>query len=197
MAVSLLFNAPLEELANAVHPPNPAKAPWYFLGLQELVGYSALVGGVVVPAVAVLGLMSIPYVDTGGRNSCSCHWGRGDCDEPTQPGVWFTSALGRRVAAVSFLAAVPLVPGVIYLNSRAGLRLWYPGAPQWMLDLLNPATVLLLLMAASSALVVRLSGSRRLGAISLYSSFLAAYIVLIIIGTYFRGPNWGWVWPWG
>lgn len=197
MVLSLLWNAPLEELANVVHPPNPAKAPWYFLGLQELVGYSALVGGVVVPAVAVLGLMSIPYIDTGKGTGCPCHWGKVDCRDETMPGVWFSSALGRRVALVSFLGAIPTVPILTYLNATAGVRVFYPGAPQWMLDLLNPATVLLVLMAVSSALVVRLSGSRRLGAISLYSSFLSAYIVLIIIGTYFRGPNWAWLWPGG
>jgi quinol-cytochrome oxidoreductase complex cytochrome b subunit len=64
MAVSLFWRAPLEELANPAKTPNPAKAPWYFLGLQELVSHSALLGGVVVPAVAVLALIAIPYLDT-------------------------------------------------------------------------------------------------------------------------------------
>jgi quinol-cytochrome oxidoreductase complex cytochrome b subunit len=63
MAVSLFWMAPLEELANPAKTPNPAKAPWYFLGLQELVSHSALLGGVVVPAVAVLALLAIPYLD--------------------------------------------------------------------------------------------------------------------------------------
>ena len=49
MAVSLLFNAPLEQPVNVMHPPNPAKAPWYFLGLQEQVSYSAFWGGIGVP----------------------------------------------------------------------------------------------------------------------------------------------------
>lgn len=63
MAISMVWNAPLEEIANPARTPNPAKAPWYFLGLQELVSYSALIGGVVVPAVVVLVLLAIPYVD--------------------------------------------------------------------------------------------------------------------------------------
>ena len=46
LTLSLAFNAPLEEPVNVMHPPNPAKAPWYFLGLQELVSYSAFWGGV-------------------------------------------------------------------------------------------------------------------------------------------------------
>jgi quinol-cytochrome oxidoreductase complex cytochrome b subunit len=61
--LAVFWNAPLEEVANAVHPPNPAKAPWYFLGLQELVSYSAFWGGVVVPALLVTALVLLPYMD--------------------------------------------------------------------------------------------------------------------------------------
>jgi menaquinol-cytochrome c reductase cytochrome b/c subunit len=61
--MSLFWNAPLEELANPAKTPNPAKAPWYFLGLQELVSHSALLGGVVAPALMVLALIAIPYLD--------------------------------------------------------------------------------------------------------------------------------------
>ena len=63
MTISLFFHAPLEELANPAKTPNPAKAPWYFLGLQELVSHSALLGGVVAPALMVLALLAIPYLD--------------------------------------------------------------------------------------------------------------------------------------
>ncbi len=63
MTISLFFNAPLEELANPAKTPNPAKAPWYFLGLQELVSHSALLGGVVAPALMVIALIAIPYLD--------------------------------------------------------------------------------------------------------------------------------------
>ena len=63
LVLSLLFNAPLEEPVNALHPPNPAKAPWYFLGLQEMVSYSAFWGGIGVPGIFVLLLLIAPYVD--------------------------------------------------------------------------------------------------------------------------------------
>jgi quinol-cytochrome oxidoreductase complex cytochrome b subunit len=64
MLISLRWGAPLEEMANPTKTPNPAKAPWYFLGLQELVSHSALIGGVVAPALIVLALLAIPYLDT-------------------------------------------------------------------------------------------------------------------------------------
>ncbi|MFQ6116562.1 MAG: menaquinol oxidoreductase, partial [bacterium] len=57
LLISLLFNAPLQEIADPMHPPNPAKAPWYFVGLQELVHYSAFIGGILVPLLLVIGLM--------------------------------------------------------------------------------------------------------------------------------------------
>ncbi len=59
-AAALLFDAPLEEIADATRTPNPAKAPWYFLGLQELVHYGAIFGGVVVPTAARPGAPRAP-----------------------------------------------------------------------------------------------------------------------------------------
>lgn len=61
--VSLLFNAPLEELANPRETPNPAKAPWYFLGFQEMVHYSAVIGGIIIPGLGALLLICLPYLD--------------------------------------------------------------------------------------------------------------------------------------
>ncbi|MCW5982179.1 MAG: cytochrome b N-terminal domain-containing protein [Bryobacteraceae bacterium] len=64
IVAAMYWNAPLEELANPAKTPNPSKAPWYFLGVQELVSYSALIGGVVAPALMVIALLVIPYLDT-------------------------------------------------------------------------------------------------------------------------------------
>ncbi|HWC96204.1 MAG TPA: cytochrome b N-terminal domain-containing protein [Candidatus Sulfopaludibacter sp.] len=63
LVVSLMFNAPLEQPVNVMHPPNPAKAPWYFLGLQEMVSYSAFWGGIGIPGVMVALLLIVPYMD--------------------------------------------------------------------------------------------------------------------------------------
>ena len=62
-ALALLCNAPLEEPANALHPPNPAKAPWYFLGLQEMVSYSAFWGGIGIPGLLVALGVAAPYLE--------------------------------------------------------------------------------------------------------------------------------------
>ncbi len=112
LLVSLFFNAPLEEPVNVMHPPNPAKAPWYFLGLQEQVSYSAFWGGVGIPTIEVLLLLLVPYLD-------------------------------RKVA---------------------GVGRWF--------------------------------ARERLLANSLFLTFVVVNVVLIIIGTFFRGPNWEFVSPW-
>ena len=61
---AIWLQAPLEEPASSVKTPNPSKAPWYFLGLQEmLVYYDPWMAGVVLPSLIVVGLMAIPYID--------------------------------------------------------------------------------------------------------------------------------------
>lgn len=67
---SIALNAPLEEPANPGAAPNPAKAPWYFLGLQELLVYfDPWMAGVVLPTLIIVGLMAIPYIDTNPRGN--------------------------------------------------------------------------------------------------------------------------------
>lgn len=88
LVVSFFFNAPLEEAVNVLHPPNPAKAPWYFLGLQEMVSYSAFWGGVGIPAIEVLILLIVPYIDRGTKGV----------------GVWFSKE--RLLANTLFLTFV-------------------------------------------------------------------------------------------
>lgn len=67
---SIALRAPLEEAANPTSSPNPAKAPWYFLGLQEmLVYFDPWLAGVVLPTLIIVGLMAIPYIDTNPRGN--------------------------------------------------------------------------------------------------------------------------------
>jgi hypothetical protein len=67
---SLWLRAPLEPPANPLLTPNPAKAPWYFVGLQEmLVFFDPAIAGVIIPALAILGLMAIPYLDFNPEGS--------------------------------------------------------------------------------------------------------------------------------
>lgn len=67
---SITLNAPTEEPANPNRTPNPSKAPWYFLGLQEmLVYFDPWMAGVVLPALIIVGLMIIPFIDVNPRGN--------------------------------------------------------------------------------------------------------------------------------
>ena len=67
---SILLKAPLEQPANRAVTPNPSKAPWYFLGLQEmLVYFDPWLAGVVLPGLIIVGLMAIPYIDKNPKGN--------------------------------------------------------------------------------------------------------------------------------
>ncbi len=65
LIISLLFDAPLEELANPLVTPNPGKAPWYFTGIQELIHYTnkPVIPAIVIPLLIIIWLVLVPYVD--------------------------------------------------------------------------------------------------------------------------------------
>ncbi len=98
--VAVLFNAPLEEPANPMHPPNPAKAPWYFLGLQEMVSYDAFWGGVGIPGLLVVLALAAPYLER----------------RPGGEGVWFDAS--RSAANWIFLTIMSTL-GVLTLIGTA------------------------------------------------------------------------------
>ncbi len=67
---SILLKAPLEQPANPANTPNPSKAPWYFLGLQEmLVYFDPWLAGVVLPGLIIVGLIAIPYIDKNPKGN--------------------------------------------------------------------------------------------------------------------------------
>ncbi len=179
LAWALLMDAPLKELANPLVPENPAKAPWYFLGVQELVSFSAFMGGVGIPTIAILGLVMIPFLD---REETAVGRWLGGKDEPN---------IALRSTAFG-LASVILLEA--FAISFGWLRDWIPGLPQLIVTFINPGTVLVLLYALWSLGVVRKTGSTRQGAVALFTCFLAGFIVLTVIGVHFRGPNWDFYW---
>lgn len=181
IVISLFFNAPLEELVNSSEPPNPAKAPWYFLGLQELVSYSAFIGGVLTPFLVIFALlMAIPYIDYGTEDL----------------GRWFSSKKGRLIASITAILTLIGVPALIFLNMKYGIRVLYPSAPTILVDFINPATILIGITAIISVIIGVRTRSWRLAAMMIFTSFVIGFLVLTIIGTLFRGPNWGFILPW-
>ncbi|MCP5104755.1 MAG: DUF4405 domain-containing protein [bacterium] len=177
--LAYFFDAPLKELANPAIPENPAKAPWYFLGLQELVSYSAFMGGVGIPTVVVLGILLIPYLDR----------------EEKFVGVWFSGKEGKRIALKSIMFAFPFILALLAFTVKFGwLRQWFPKIPQLVVIFVNPGTVIVLFFAWWSIRTLRKTGSTRMAAIALFTCFLVGFVLLTIMGLHFRGPNWDFFW---
>jgi quinol-cytochrome oxidoreductase complex cytochrome b subunit len=181
LGLALVFQAPLEEPANPEVTPNPAKAPWYFLGLQEMVGYSALMGGVIVPGIVILGLALIPFMDRDQRGI----------------GFWFTDGPGRRWGLIGFGYGLVTTVLCLVIAVMFPMRTVFSGiSSQPFFDLVNPASVLLVLFAALYFGVLRISSSTRYAAIATFCAFIIAFVLLTYTGTALRGPNWEFYWPW-
>jgi hypothetical protein len=169
VAIGLFWDAPLEQLANPLVTPNPAKAPWYFLGLQELLHYfPPVVAGILIPTLVVVGLAVIPYskVNIEGRP------------------LWDNNAARRFRIILAVLA--------VFLVFLARFEAW---------TVLVPTVIAGGLLAASyvaSPRAGRWAGYLRGRPLSWWvmSWFIAVAITLTLVGTFFRGPGWSWVWPW-
>ncbi|MDP3980538.1 MAG: cytochrome b N-terminal domain-containing protein [Chlamydiota bacterium] len=177
--LSYLIDAPLKEIANPAVPENPAKAPWFFLGLQELVSYSAFMGGVGIPTLALLGLALIPYIDT----------------DPQKIGRWFDSREGARLSLISVFYTLVVVVGMLAITVKWGwLRNWFPQIPQIIITFVNPGTIIVLFFILWSFYWLVKTNSTRMAAMALFTCFLIGFIILTYFGTYHRGPNWDFYW---
>jgi quinol-cytochrome oxidoreductase complex cytochrome b subunit len=179
LAWAIVADAPLKELANPQVPENPAKAPWYFLGVQELVSFSAFMGGLGIPAIVLIGLGLIPYLDR----------------EEQGTGEWFGGPGGRTLVLWSGGFGLAAAVGIeAFAISFGWIRQWWPDTPQLLITAVNPGTVLTAFYGAYSIWLVRRFSSTRAGALGLFTCFLVGFIVLTVIGTHFRGPNWDFYW---
>jgi len=167
--IALFWDAPLEQLANPLLTPNPAKAPWYFLGLQELLHFfPPFVAGILIPTLVVIALVVIPYFKINVE-------GISLCDENA----------GQRVG---------IVLGVV-----VGLLIVLAAFDAWTIIVPTFVVAALLLLAYKSKANRGWSGVLRTKPLSwwIMTWFIATAICLTVVGTFFRGPGWSWVWPWG
>jgi quinol-cytochrome oxidoreductase complex cytochrome b subunit len=173
LSMALIWKAPLDEMANPLHTPNPAKAPWYFTGLQELLHYfPPFVAGIILPVLIVSGLFIIPFVPFFDDVSTAdlCRWAR--------------DKSGRTIT----IAIVMLVLSALLIRIHA----WDALLPLWIV-------VTLLCLAGRTA--DQQKGFRnwvRSRSLSFWimTLFLMEAVILTSVGTFFRGPSWTWVWPW-
>jgi quinol-cytochrome oxidoreductase complex cytochrome b subunit len=182
LLLAAVADAPLLAQANPGMSPNPAKAPWYFMGVQELlVHLHPLFAAVVVPVLALALLAALPSLGGEARTT----------------GRWFESPRGARISLGAALAGAVVATCAILVNEP--LR----RAPPW-LPKLAPAIRGGLLPALAAAIVVvtvgflaRRRGASRLEAIQAVFTFVVvAFAVLTVTGVLFRGQGMALAWPW-
>jgi quinol-cytochrome oxidoreductase complex cytochrome b subunit len=178
---SFMIDAPLKDIANPAMPENPAKAPWYFLGVQELVSYSSFGGGILVPLLITIALFSFPYLDKYDKNT----------------GIWFSGSLGFKVTVFSgFFATLLIIIMISILAVFGWVRDWIPSVPNEFIILFNPGTVIALIFATYSWIISKKKGSIRLGMIALYTCILTGFALFTAVGIWLRGPDWEFTfWP--
>jgi hypothetical protein len=149
------------------------------LGIQELVSHSAFMGGVFLPGLVILGLALIPFLDR----------------EAEPGGVWFSGRRGKKVFWWSVAFSATVVIALEAFTIRCGwLRTWFPDIPQLWIILINPSTVLAVVFAGWSQLVLRRTGSTRMSAMALFTCILMGFAILTYVATVHRGPNWDFYW---
>jgi hypothetical protein len=167
--MALFWDAPLEGLADPMQTPNPAKAPWYFLGLQELLHYfPPVVGGVLIPMLVVIALIVIPYFNVNVEAE----------------GVWTRNRRKRlQVFSVVLLALIALL---------IAFEVWAVLAPTVIIG----AEMLFAARESKQPGGFHRWLSSHPLSFWIMTWFLVTATLLTAIGTFFRGPGWSWVWPW-
>ncbi len=191
--MSFFVNAPLLGLANPERTPNPSKAPWYFLNMQELLLHMhPALAGVIAPGVVLLLLGMIPYYDRDRRGT----------------GIWFSTRRGLAITNFSVIYTavweIALIMIDFYLRPTRdlkGIHQYFTtilNFPPWFGQVLLP-TFLMIFIPWSLVGILRRrypSMNQREVMIALYSFFVSSFIVLTVTGTAFRGHSMDLVWPW-
>ncbi len=177
---ALAVKAPLGEIANPEVTPNPSKAAWYFVNLQELLLHmNAALAGVIIPGLVIIALIAIPYIDRSKKDV----------------GIWFASEKGRKIALWSAVYTAVWILGLILFDEYVRVRslisepeIW----PGWVI----PIVVIGGLATLLYLLIRRWRPSTREVFIGFFTAFVATYFLLMISGLFFRGFGMHLTWPW-
>ncbi len=238
-ALSIAINAPLQDRANPAHTPNPSKAPWYFLNLQEmLLHMHPALAGVIVPTVALVAIGAIPYFDGNANGQGSWF---------ATPRAWTLTTIGAVTGAIGTMLLILWDGGkhvVLWANLTGNDVSDWPARLNWMtnaralqtdinwpewsksvplgskvlrtdllglpaidLDVNLPAMIVeqmiptgfmvgLPILMALVLWRIGIAHTRRDHMVAQFSGFIAVFLVLTIIGTFFRGEGMELLWFW-
>lgn len=182
LLMSLAADAPLEEIANPNVTTDPAKAPWYFMGLQEMLehGHPTLMA-VIIPTILVFFVLAIPYIDKSRQGS----------------GRWFTDQRGRKVTKYTALYTLVAMPLFIILDNAFPLReILRNTVPAFVTQVLFPGLILGLIVLIPLIVLRRSKPDARTVMLMLFTLLIVSAFVFTVTGFLFRGPGFELYWPW-
>jgi hypothetical protein len=181
LLISAFADAPLLDRANPASSPNPAKAPWYFMGVQELLlHFHPFFAVVAIPVLFFTGMFWLPYIKVKEIN----------------PGTWFHSEKGKKLTVYSALLAIVVTPIAILLHEYLlDFEKWLGSAPLWISTGLLP----FFLVVGGCWLVFfilkrKFKADRVEVIISFFTVLVVSYTVLTIVGIAFRGAGMQLMW---
>ena len=183
LAWAMFISAPLEGIANPDASPNPAKAPWYFMGIQELLlHFHPLVGAIIIPGLALGALFLLPFYDI----------------TQSSVGIYFRSRRGRVLSLLAVGLSMLLTP--IWIVTDEFLINWSEWLPAWPTLISNgliPLSVILLGLLGLDEVVHKSGKATPEERILFIFIFLfTALILLTLTGIFFRGAGMILTWPW-
>jgi quinol-cytochrome oxidoreductase complex cytochrome b subunit len=183
MVISALFNAPLGETANPGMSPNPAKAPWYFMGLQELLlHFHPIFAVVLIPFAAALALLMIPYVRY---------------TDDTE-GVWFRSINGRRTAKIAATTGIVVTPLWVTIDEFGpDVTTWLPEIPPLISNGVLPVALAAVVFIVFYQVIKKgYSASKDEAIQASFVLLTVMFLMLTATGVWFRGAGMALMWPW-
>jgi quinol-cytochrome oxidoreductase complex cytochrome b subunit len=171
IVAAVFFAAPLGDAANPGVSPNPAKAPWYFLGFQELlIHFDAIFAVLVIPLLVATALILVPFLPYDADLS----------------GDWFLTPKGRRMALVAAVTALVSVPLWVLFDASAVSS-----------NGLIPFLILLAALTGFYLLIRKYFAATRNEAVqSLFVLLFVSFTLLTVTGVFFRGAGMALMWPW-
>ena len=182
LLLSVLFDAPLRERANPSFSPNPAKAPWYFMGLQELlIHFHPFFAVVVIPLTLLAGSLWLPYITLGDSNQ----------------GVWFLSPAGKKAGV--YALATGCIFSVIFILISELLpdpEKVVPVIPSIITTGIIPFIIVFgTIYFFMKYLKIKLSINKSEYIQTLIIILVVSYTVLSLVGIFFRGKGMVLMWP--
>jgi hypothetical protein len=184
LLISILFDAPLRERANPSFSPNPAKAPWYFMGLQELlIHFHPFFAVVVFPLTIIVGSVWLPYIKLTDTNY----------------GIWFLSSTGRQTGKFAVMAGfIFTITFILISEFLPDPETVLPSVPSIILTGLIPFVIVIgTIFLFMRYLQHRFNINRSEYIQTILIILVISYTVLSLTGILFRGEGMKLIWPWG